>query len=101
MLDLFTIFGIVCATLITAAVCFVVIAACIARIYADADAYRRTDANDRAYAEINQAERWLSYEWPIVEDLAEHLRCALNDTAHESISDFRDRMRKKYSEVRA
>lgn len=97
MADFAATFGIICAAAITVTACFAVITVCVARIYADAERYRNTDENDRAYAAINLADRWLSYEWPIVEDVAEHLRNAMNDTAHENMSDFRDRMRRKYA----
>lgn len=58
---------------------------------------RKNDSTlKQLYSELNQLDRWLSSDFPIVEEVNDYLRARLESSTNISINEFRNGLREKY-----
>ncbi len=98
MWEIAAICGIATSTVIVIGITICVICIIINSVFEAAQGRKNDSTQERLHSELNQLDRWLSYDFPIVEELNDYLRERLNESTSVSISDFRDGLREKYKE---
>lgn len=96
MWDIVAACGIVTSTVIVAGVVSLFVCMTINSVFEAAQDRKNDAMRERLHAELNQLDRWLSYDFPVVEEVSDYLREKLNESTSIGISEFRDGLRKKY-----
>lgn len=96
MWDIAAICGIVTSSVVAIGMAMFLICIVI-NSYVEASQARKNDTTrNRLHSELNQLDRWLCYDFPIVEELTDYLRERINESPRICINEFREGLREKY-----
>jgi hypothetical protein len=84
--------------LLACAVALGLCAIAVARIVERIRSLRESDRAQFVRSQLLLIDRWCSYDFPIIEDICDHMGPTFDGRHPGSVDDFRDRLRAKYGE---